>query len=160
MKKVPVKKISSPNKKKKEKKKDPFIIGIGTIVFLSAIVTILIDYQFKMIASSTFPDESELVGFFGLFYSVSGAASIIMQFFVTGNVLSRFGILLGLLILPFFLIAGSTAILFAPMLMSVSFAKFSDQTFKFTIKHLVLQINFYTNSSTSKYLNIPHIVKV
>ena len=140
LKKVPVKKISSPKKEKKEKKKDPFIIGIGTIVFLSAIVTILVDYQFKMIASSSFPNESDLVGFFGLFYSVSGAASIIMQFFVTGNVLSRFGILLGLLILPFFLIAGSTAILFAPMLMSVSFAKFSDQTFKFTINNSSLEL--------------------
>ena len=139
LKKVPVKKISTPTKKKK-KKKDPFIIGIGTIVFLSAIVTILIDYQFKMIASSTYPNESDLVGFFGLFYSVSGAASIIMQFFVTGNVLSRFGILLGLLILPFFLIAGSTAILFAPVLMSVSFAKFSDQTFKFTINNSSLEL--------------------
>ncbi len=140
LKKVPIKKISTPTKKKKKKKKDPFIIGIGTIVFLSAIVTILIDYQFKMVASSTYPNESDLVGFFGLFYSVAGAASIIMQFFVTGNVLSRFGILLGLLILPFFLIAGSTAILFAPVLMSVSFAKFSDQTFKFTINNSSLEL--------------------
>ena len=87
IKKSPAKKTSSTTKKKKEKKKDPFIIGIGTIVFLSAIVTILVDYQFKMVASSSFPDESELVGFFGLFYSVAGAASIIMQFFVTGNIL-------------------------------------------------------------------------
>ena len=150
IKKSPAKKTSSTTKKKKEKKKDPFIIGIGTIVFLSAIVTILVDYQFKMVASSSFPDESELVGFFGLFYSVAGAASIIMQFFVTGNILSRFGILFGLLILPFFLIAGSTAILFAPILMSVSFAKFSDQTFKFTIN---------TSSLELLWLPVPPIIR-
>ena len=150
IKKSPAKKTSSTTKKKKEKKKDPFIIGIGTIVFLSAIVTILVDYQFKMVASSSFPNESELVGFFGLFYSVAGAASIIMQFFVTGNILSRFGILFGLLILPFFLIAGSTAILFAPILMSVSFAKFSDQTFKFTIN---------TSSLELLWLPVPPVIR-
>ena len=151
LKKSPAKKITSTTKKKKEKKKkDPFIIGIGTIVFLSAIVTILVDYQFKMVASASFPDESGLVGFFGLFYSVAGAASIIMQFFVTGNILSRFGILFGLLILPFFLIAGSTAILFAPILMSVSFAKFSDQTFKFTIN---------TSSLELLWLPVPPVIR-
>ena len=120
-------------KDKKKGKMDPFIVGIATIVALSAIVTTLVDYQFKMIASSSFPNESELVAFFGTFYSIAGAASIIMQFFVTGPILSRFGILLGLLILPFFLIAGSASLILAPVLLSASFAKFSDQTFKFTI---------------------------
>ena len=126
--------------KKKKRKKDPFIIGIGTIVALSAIVTMLVDYQFKIIASSTFPNEADLVAFFGSFYSIAGAASIIMQFFITGPLLSRFGILIGLLILPFFLIAGSTALLFFPVLMSASFAKFSDQTFKFTINHSSVEL--------------------
>ena len=126
--------------KKKKRKKDPFIIGIGTIVALSAIVSMLVDYQFKMIASSTFPNEADLVAFFGSFYSIMGAASIIMQFFITGPLLSRFGILIGLLILPFFLIAGSTALLFFPVLMSASFAKFSDQTFKFTINHSSVEL--------------------
>ena len=119
---------------------DPFIIGIATIVALSAIVTTLVDYQFKMIASSSFPKEADLVAFFGTFYSIAGAASIIMQFFITGPVLSRFGVLLGLLILPFFLILGSTSILLAPVLLSASFAKFSDQTFKFTINNSSMEL--------------------
>ena len=132
--KKPIKKVQ------KKKKMDPFIVGIATIVALSAIVTTLVDYQFKMIASATFPEETDLVGFFGTFYSIAGAASIIMQFFITGPLLSRFGILLGLLILPFFLILGSTSILLAPVLLSASFAKFSDQTFKFTINSSSLEL--------------------
>ena len=139
--KIPAKKGAAKKAaKKKKRKKDPFIIGIGTIVALSAIVSMLVDYQFKMIASSTFPNEADLVAFFGSFYSIAGAASIIMQFFITGPLLSRFGILIGLLILPFFLIAGSTALLFFPVLMSASFAKFSDQTFKFTINHSSVEL--------------------
>ena len=127
-------------KAQKKKKMDPFIVGIATIVALSAVVTTLVDYQFKMIASSSFPNEADLVAFFGTFYSIAGAASIIMQFFVTGPLLSRFGILLGLLILPFFLILGATSILIAPVLLSASFAKFSDQTFKFTINSSSLEL--------------------
>ena len=128
------------NKSQKKKGMDPFIIRIATIVALSAVVTTLVDYQFKMIASSEFPKEADLVAFFGTFYSIAGAASIIMQFFITGPLLSRFGILLGLLILPFFLILGSTSILLAPVLLSASFAKFSDQTFKFTINNSSLEL--------------------
>ena len=127
-------------KDKKKAKMDPFIVGIATIVALSAIVTTLVDYQFKMIAATSFPDEKDLVSFFGTFYSIAGASSIIMQFFITGPVLSRFGILLGLLILPFFLIAGSVTLLFVPVLMSASFAKYADQTFKFTINNSSMEL--------------------
>ena len=126
--------------KKKKEKQDPFLVGIGTIIALSAVVTTLIDYQFKMIASTAFPTEAELVSFFGTFYSIAGAASIIMQFFITGPILSRFGILIGLLALPFFLIAGTASLLIAPVLMSASIAKFSDQTFKFTINSSSLEL--------------------
>ena len=129
-----------PTKAQSNKKMDPFIIGIATIVALSAVVTTLVDYQFKMIASSSFPNEADLVSFFGTFYSIAGAASIIMQFFITGPLLSRFGILLGLLILPLFLILGTTSILIAPVLLTASFAKFSDQTFKFTINNSSLEL--------------------
>ena len=143
-KKEPVKKgVVKPAKKDEKKKKqkaDPFLIGIGTIVALSAVVTTLVDYQFKIIASDSFHNEADLVSFFGTFYSIAGAASIIMQFFITGPVLSRFGILIGLLALPFFLIAGVTSVLIAPVLMSASIAKFSDQTFKFTINSSSLEL--------------------
>ncbi|MEA1882001.1 MAG: cyclic nucleotide-binding domain-containing protein, partial [Candidatus Marinimicrobia bacterium] len=143
-KKEPVKKgVVKPAKKDEKKKKqkpDPFLIGIGTIVALSAVVTTLVDYQFKIIASNSFPSEAGLVTFFGKFYSIAGAASIIMQFFVTGPVLSRFGILVGLLALPLFLIAGSASLLIAPVLLSASFVKFSDQTFKFTINNSSMEL--------------------
>ena len=123
-------KTSSVNSKKK---KDPFVTGIAMIIALSGIVTVLVDYQFKMIASDTFPDEGKLVAFFGLFYAISGASSIIMQFFITGPILSRYGILFGLLMLPFFLVLGSVSFILFPVLFSATAAKYSDQTFKFTI---------------------------
>ncbi|MEE8437196.1 MAG: cyclic nucleotide-binding domain-containing protein [Candidatus Neomarinimicrobiota bacterium] len=119
---------------------DPFLIGIAVVIALSAVVTTIVDYQFKMIASETFPDAGKLVEFFGLFYAVVGFVSLIIQFFVTGAVLSRFGVLIGLLILPVMLIFGSVTILITPLLFSVVLAKFSDQTFKFTINSSTLEL--------------------
>ena len=60
----------------------------------------LVDYQFKMIASQSFTSEQDLVGFFGQFYALTGPSTLVVQFLLTGFVLSQIGILAGLLILP------------------------------------------------------------
>jgi len=132
--------IKKKSKKSRRAKLDPFLIGIAAVIALSAIITTIVDYQFKMIASETFSDPGKLVEFFGIFYAAVGFVSLIMQFFVTGNVLSRFGVLIGLLILPVMLIFGAVAILIFPVLASVVLAKFSDQTFKFTINNSTLEL--------------------
>jgi len=121
-------------------KMDPFLKGIAIVIALSAVVTTVVDYQFKIIASNTFPAEGDLVSFFGNFYALTGFASLFVQFFLTGPILSRFGILMGLLTLPLMLTFGVAAILISPVLLSATFAKFSDQTFKFTINSSSLEL--------------------
>ncbi len=128
------------SKKPKKQKMDSFLMEIAIVIALSAVVTTIVDYQFKIIAAETFPAKKDLVGFFGNFYAVTGFASLVMQFFISGPVLSRFGILAGLMILPLMLIAGSGSVLLAPVILSVAFAKFSDQTFKFTINSSSLEL--------------------
>ena len=71
-------------------KMDPFLKGIAVVIALSAVVTTVVDYQFKIIASNTFPAEGDLVSFFGNFYALTGFASLFVQFFLTGPILSRF----------------------------------------------------------------------
>ena len=117
------------------------------IVALSGIVTVLVDYQFKMIASDTFPDEGKLVAFFGTFLCCCWGMFNSYAVFCNRPVLSRFGILIGLLILPFFLILGSVAFIVAPVLLRNS-GKFSDQTFKFTI---------FSSSMELLWLPVPQI---
>ena len=145
-------------KQKKEEKKektkfkfDPYLKSIALLIGLAAFISKIIDYQFKMTASTYFvlkdkmgnvitditgkavPDMDGLIGFFGTYYMTTGAATIIMQFFVTGVVLARFGILAGLLFLPVSLALGSSGFLMFPVITAVFFAKFSDQVFKFSI---------------------------
>src|SRR5262245_20836180 len=119
---------------------DSYLVSIAVVIAASTIVTMLVDYQFKMIASQSFASERDLVGFFGQFYALTGASTLVVQFLLTGFVLSQVGILAGLLILPVASIAGATAILVAPVLASAVLAKFSDQSLKFTIQHSSLEL--------------------
>ena len=46
---------------------DGYLLSIAVVIAMSSIVTPLVDYQFKMIASDAIGDEASLVGFFGGF---------------------------------------------------------------------------------------------
>ena len=119
---------------------EPYLKSIALLIGLAAFVSKIIDYQFKMMAADAFPNQNDLVSFFGTYYMSTGAATLIIQFFVTGFILTRFGILAGLLVLPIFLAIGSSGFLAIGTLSAVFIAKFSDQVFKFSTNNAVQEI--------------------
>ncbi|NOZ03157.1 MAG: hypothetical protein GXO92_00915, partial [FCB group bacterium] len=119
---------------------DPYLKTLAIVIALSAVTSTLADYQFKMTASAAFPDADHLAGFFGIYYAVAGAASLIIQLFITARLLSRYGILVGLLVLPCTLLFGFSAFFISPLLINAFISKFSDQTFKFTINNTATQL--------------------
>ncbi len=135
-----VKSISKNVKEEKKKKFDQYLIGIIVLISAMAIVSKYVDYQFKISASNAYPTQDELVNFFGLFYAVTGAAAFIVQFFLTGKILSKYGVLVGLLILPAAVFAGSVGFLMIPVLVAIFIPKFADQVFKFTINNATIQL--------------------
>lgn len=116
-----------------------YIVSIAFVVGLSALVSTFVDYQFKISASTEF-HSNELAGFFGNYYAITGVAGLLIQLFVVSRLLSILGVLAGLLILPVFLLFGSTGFLLVPGILSISAAKFSDQTFKFTVHSTATQL--------------------
>ncbi|HDY75693.1 MAG TPA: hypothetical protein ENH49_04140, partial [Candidatus Marinimicrobia bacterium] len=131
----------SENVKEKNKKKfDQYLIAIIVLISAMAIVSKFVDYQFKISASNAYPTQDELVNFFGLFYALTGAAAFIVQFFLTGKILSKYGVLIGLLILPAAVFAGSVGFLMVPVLVAIFIPKFADQVFKFTINNATIQL--------------------
>ena len=117
---------------------------IALLIALSSFISKIIDYQFKMTAASAYPSEAELVNFFGIYYASTGFFTLIMQFFATGFLLNRFGILAGLLLLPFAVLLGSMGFVLIGTLSAVYVTKFSDQVIKFSI-----------NSTTQEILWLP-----
>lgn len=145
---VPV--IHSETAKSKRTRKrlgSPYVVMISAIVVSAAVVSAIVDYQFKIISSDTLRTETDLVGFFGQFYAATGLSTLLLQFVVAGRAFQRFGVVLVMAVLPFMLGLGSLSILLWPVLWSAVLGKFSDQTFRFTLHNGGLELLWLPVSS-------------
>lgn len=116
------------------------IAGIVVLTFLTVTV---VDYQFKVVAKMQLSGEGELASFFGYFYGFTGIISSLMQFFVTGRLLERSGIVISLLVLPVAILSGAGAMLFVPMismLVAVTVAKGAENIFRYTVNDATMQL--------------------
>ena len=122
------------SRKKQKKIFDPYIKSILIMVCSAAICSRIIEYQFKITAANSFNSSADLAAFFGEYYMILNAATLFMQLIVTGYMLHNFGILGGLILLPFGLAIGSLSFLMVAGLSSIFVARLFDQTFKFSIQ--------------------------
>lgn len=125
-------------------------------VVISATVATLVDYQLKIIASETL-DETAMASLFGSLYGIIGVASIVMQFLVTGRILSRYGILWGLIFLPAALVTGNLLLLISPAIVSAVIARAGDQIFRFTVHDTASQLLWLPVSAREKRRAKPFI---
>ena len=104
------------------------------MVCSAAICSRIIEYQFKITAVNSYTASEDLAAFFGDYYMVLNALTLIMQLFLTGYILHHFGVLVGLLLLPLGLAIGSLSFLVIANLSSIFAARLFDQAFKFSIQ--------------------------
>ncbi|MFD0673799.1 Npt1/Npt2 family nucleotide transporter [Cohnella sp. GCM10027633] len=112
------------------------------VAILSAALVLsltFIDYQFKVILRSEMEGDA-LAGFMGSFYGFSGLCALLVQLFVAGKLLSRFGVMLSILVFPIALLAGSVGLLFVPVLALALVVKGSDKVLGDTINSSVNQL--------------------
>jgi hypothetical protein len=117
-----------------------YLRTISILVVCAAVVAAIVDYQFKIISSGILRTETDLVGFFGVFYAATGVSTLVLQFVLASRAFQRFGVVIVMGVLPLMLGLGSMSILFWPVLWSVVLAKFSDQTFRFTLHNGGLEL--------------------
>ena len=113
---------------------DPYLKSILVMVCSAAVCSRIIEYQFKITAVNSYEASTELAAFFGEYYMFLNATTLVMQLFLTGYILNRFGILGGLIFLPIGLAMGSLSFLILTNLSSISLARLFDQAFKFSIQ--------------------------
>ena len=129
-----------PTPQLKNVKFEPYLKYVAIMVACSAFISRIIDYQFKVMAVNAFPMQNDLVNFFGTYYMLTGVATLVMQFMVTSFILTRFGILAGLIFLPATLVFGATGFIMLGTMSAVFLLKFSDQVFKFSMNNAVREI--------------------
>jgi ATP/ADP translocase/HEAT repeat protein len=123
---------------------------VACIGAVSAAAVTIVDYQFKLQAAGVLHAQyheakaynDALASYFGTFYGLCGGVALIIQIWVTGRVLERFGILTSLLPLPIGLAIGSgvAAVVPNPNLYVSSLAKGSDTIFRYTINDASMQL--------------------
>ena len=133
-----VKKVKSSRDKVKNNSSktvfDPYLKSILIMVCAAAICSRIIEFQFKITAANTYSSPEQLAAFFGDYYMYLNGTTLLMQLFLTGFILHRFGILGGLIIMPLGLIIGSVSFLTLANLSGIFIARLFDQSFKFSIQ--------------------------
>ena len=100
--------------------KNRYYLLFFAVSILAFFVFYFIDYAFYYKVEENYTDEKELVSFFGVFFAMLSVVNLFSSLFVSGAVLSRFGILFGLLAIPAMAIIG-TGSLFVVSSISIVF---------------------------------------
>jgi AAA family ATP:ADP antiporter len=125
---------------------------IASLLCLSAIVTLLIDFQFKTIIESYFRTRDGMTGFFGSFYAYVGLLSFGLQIFAGSRLFKRYGVPIGLLFLPMALLGGTAALLaFPSMVWAGVFLKGSEGVLRSSIDKSTMEM---------LYIPVPQSAKV
>jgi CRP-like cAMP-binding protein/ATP/ADP translocase/HEAT repeat protein len=123
------------------------LASIAAITGVMAVAITLIDYQWKMSAREAFlGDEDGLAAYFSLYNLFVGLLAFFIQFFLTGRILEKLGILPALMMLPGALLAASAAILTGSArtvaLWASTAAAGANSLLRFTVQNTTVQLFF------------------
>ncbi|UCC81787.1 MAG: hypothetical protein JSW46_12345 [Gemmatimonadota bacterium] len=120
--------------------RSPHLRTIGLIVFVVALATTLLDFQFKELAQASFSTDEALTSFFGAFYGWTGAIALVLQLLVVARFLSVAGVAWSLALLPIVLGLGSVGMLVVPSLVLVTAVRGADATLRKSLYRSALEV--------------------
>ncbi|MGZ8522005.1 MAG: Npt1/Npt2 family nucleotide transporter [Candidatus Binatia bacterium] len=127
-----------------------YLRTIAGVIFVSVVVSTLIDYQFKATVKLAYPTADALASFFGSYYAWLSAVTMVGQLWLTGKVLTRLGLGPSLLFLPSTLLAGLLSMLAWPGLIAATATRLAEASLRTGINQSGVQI---------LYLPIPDAIK-
>jgi|GEM_PF-2367102 len=91
--------------------KNKYYLIFFTISLLSFFVFYFIDYIFYFKVEEQYTNEKELASFFGIFIAMLNVVNILSSVFLSGKLLSRYGVGLGLMAIPVLALIGTSSLL-------------------------------------------------
>ena len=128
----------------------PYLISIVAVVGLYEIISTIMDFQFTATVAH-YLSGPDIGAQFALVFSITNWVSLFVQFFLTGLVMSRFGIGIALLVLPCAIAMGSTAFLLFPVLWMGSLLNTADNGFSYSINQSAKEALYVPTSAAEKY---------
>ncbi len=111
---------------------DKMLILIAIMIVSGIIASTFVDYQLKSLLKATF-SKDEIAVFLGEFFTVLNLAVLSMQLVLSGRIISSLGLTLNLLLMPAFVLLGSVAFVFMPVMGVVAGTRFMENVTKFTV---------------------------
>jgi AAA family ATP:ADP antiporter len=96
-------------------------------------------------------DGPEIGRHFALVFTITNWVSLFVQLFLTGFIMTRFGVAVALLVLPFVITMGSTAFLVFPLLWVGSMLSTADNGFSYSINQSAKEALYVPTSDAEKY---------
>jgi hypothetical protein len=119
--------------------RDPYLRVIILLAFFGVLAKYLVDFAFLAQMRTRYADAQNLATFFALFSGFSQVASLLTRVFVSGRLLSRFGVRVGLTVLPAAHVACTALIVASGLLPGeaglVFWLVISNQAIYKTLKH-------------------------
>jgi AAA family ATP:ADP antiporter len=114
------------------------IVAIITITFM---VDVMVEFQFSAFAKATYTGQTELTAFLGNFYGFwLNLITFVLQLFLTGFVVSRFGVGGALQIMPVSIAAASIGALAAPGLLSTGAARLTEASTRYSFNKTGMEL--------------------
>ncbi len=106
---------------------------IFLLVFVSAILGVMVDFQFTYIVRHAILDVNQMAAFFSSFYSYLAIFSFLMHMVLSSRVMRWFGLNFAIFVLPVAMLFGSVVLVFSAALAAGVFIKGFDQAFRHSI---------------------------
>ncbi|MEP4484065.1 MAG: Npt1/Npt2 family nucleotide transporter [Halioglobus sp.] len=128
----------------------PYLLSIVAVVGLYEVISTIMDFQFTATIAH-YLSGPDIGAQFALVFSITNWVSLFVQFFLTGLVMSRFGVGIALLVLPCAIAMGSTAFLLFPVLWMGSLLNTADNGFSYSINQSAKEALYVPTSAAEKY---------
>lgn len=109
------------------------LLLIVGIISLTMLVASLVDFQFKTVATESYPEKSELTAFFGTFYGRLSLVSLLLQALLANRLLRWLGVGGSIMLLPIGLLLGSVSLFIFGGIIPAIMLRGSDGALKYSI---------------------------
>jgi ATP:ADP antiporter, AAA family len=130
--------------------RSPYLLAIVGIVGLYEIVSTTMDFQFTSTIAH-YLDGPAIGRQFATVFTITNIVSMCVQLFLTSWIMTRFGIMTALLVLPLATLAGSGAFMAVPVLWVGSLLNTVDNGFSYSINQSAKEALYVPTTQDEKY---------
>ncbi len=130
--------------------RSPYLLSIVAIVGLYELVSTVLDFQFTATVAH-YLEGDEIGRHFSTVFLITNVVALSVQLFLTSFVMTRFGLRVALLVLPFTILAGSAGFLALPILWAGSLLNTADNGFSYSINQSAKEALYVPTTKEEKY---------